>query len=108
LQVLAAAVEADFVGVFSKLAQQRDAALVVASDAYFSGRRSLLVALAMRHGVPTIYERRDSISPMSAGSSATVTTEPTPIASSESIQGGFSRVPGQRTCRCCSRRNSSW
>ncbi len=26
---------------------------------YFSGRRSLLVALAMRHAVPTIYERRD-------------------------------------------------
>ena len=59
LQVLAAGIEADFAGVFSKLAQQRDAALVVASDVYFSGRRSLLVALAMRHAVPTIYERRD-------------------------------------------------
>jgi len=59
LQVLDASVEADFAGVFSKLARQRDAALVVASDVYFSGRRNLLVALAMRHGVPTIYERRD-------------------------------------------------
>ena len=59
LQVLHASVEADFAGVFSKVAQQPDAALVVASDVYFSGRRSLLVALAMRHGVPTVYERRD-------------------------------------------------
>jgi putative ABC transport system substrate-binding protein len=59
LHVLPARFEADFPGVFSKLAQQRDAALMVASDVLFSGRRGLLVALAARHGVPTIYERRD-------------------------------------------------
>jgi putative ABC transport system substrate-binding protein len=59
LQVLPAGIEADFAVVFSKLAQQRDTALIVASEAYFSGRRGLLVALAARHGVPTIYGRRD-------------------------------------------------
>jgi putative ABC transport system substrate-binding protein len=59
LHILPASVEAEFAGIFSKLAQQRDGALVVASDVFFSGRRGLIVALAARHGVPTIYERRD-------------------------------------------------
>jgi putative ABC transport system substrate-binding protein len=59
LHVLHARAEADFASVFSKLVRQRDGARVVASDAFFSGRRGLLVALAARHGVPTIYERRD-------------------------------------------------
>ena len=57
--VLPASSESEFPGAFSKLAQQRDGALIVGSDALFSGRRGLLVALAARHGVPTIYERRD-------------------------------------------------
>jgi ABC-type uncharacterized transport system substrate-binding protein len=59
LHVVSASVEAEFLGAFSKLVQQRDGALIVASDVLFSGRRGLLVALAARHGVPTIYERRD-------------------------------------------------
>jgi putative ABC transport system substrate-binding protein len=59
LYVLPASVDAEFPDIFSKLAQQRDSALIVASDILFSGRRGLLVALAARHGIPTIYERRD-------------------------------------------------
>jgi putative tryptophan/tyrosine transport system substrate-binding protein len=59
LHILPASSEAELAGVFSKLAQQRDGALIVASDVLFSGRRGMLVALAARHGVPTIYERRD-------------------------------------------------
>ena len=59
LHVLPASVEADLLSVFGKLVQQRDGALIVASDPFFSGRRGLVVALAARHGVPTIYERRD-------------------------------------------------
>ena len=59
LQVLPASVEAEIPGAFAKVVQQRDGALIVASDPFFSGRRGLLVALAARHGVPTIYERRD-------------------------------------------------
>ena len=59
LHVLPASVEADIPGAFAKVVQQRDGALIVASDPFFSGRRGLLVALAARHGVPTIYERRD-------------------------------------------------
>ena len=59
LHVLPASVDAELPSVFRKLGQQGDGALIVASDAFFSGRRGLLVALAARHGVPTIYERRD-------------------------------------------------
>jgi len=59
LHVLPASVEAELPSVFGKLVQQRDGALIVASDPFFGGRRGLLVALAMRYGVPTIYERRD-------------------------------------------------
>ena len=59
LQVLPASSEAEFTDVFSKLGQQRNGALIVASDVLFSGRRAALVTLAARHGVPTIYERRD-------------------------------------------------
>jgi len=46
-------------GVFATLVKQQVAALIVASDAYFSGRRGRIVALAARHGVATIYERRE-------------------------------------------------
>jgi putative tryptophan/tyrosine transport system substrate-binding protein len=59
LHVQPASVEAELIDVFSKLAKQGDGALVVASDVFFSGRRGLIVALAARHGVQTIYERRD-------------------------------------------------
>jgi putative ABC transport system substrate-binding protein len=59
LNVLPASADAELPGIFSKLGQQRDSALIVASDILFSGRRGLLVALAARHGIPTIYERRD-------------------------------------------------
>src|SRR5262249_32363936 len=105
LHVLPASVEAELPSVFGKLVQQRDGALIVASDPFFGGRRGLLVALAMRYGVPTIYERRDF--PDAGASSGTVTNELTRIASLASILVGFSRGPDLQTCRCCSRRNSS-
>jgi putative ABC transport system substrate-binding protein len=106
LQVLPAGIEADFVGAFSKLAQQRDTALVVASDAYFSGRRGLLVALATRHGVPTIYERRDF--PDAGGLISYGHHRADAYRQLGIYAGRFSRAPGRRTCRCCNRRNSNW
>ena len=39
--------------------KQQIGALIVASDAYFSGRRGRIVALAARHGIAAIYERRE-------------------------------------------------
>ena len=44
---------------FVTLAAKQIDGLIVGSDAYFSGRRGRIVALAARHGVPAIYERRE-------------------------------------------------
>jgi len=48
--------EIDF--AFATVANQRDGALLVTNDALFISRRDQLVALARRHAVPTIYDRR--------------------------------------------------
>jgi len=44
---------------FQALAQQRVSALLVQADPVFNDRRDKLVALAARHAMPTIYDRRD-------------------------------------------------
>jgi putative ABC transport system substrate-binding protein len=59
LHIVPVGAEAEFAGVFAKLVKPPVGGLVVASDVFFSGRRGLIVALATRHGIPTIYERRD-------------------------------------------------
>ena len=50
--------EAQLYAAFETI-KQRASALIVASNGFFSGRRGLITALAARHGVPAIYERRD-------------------------------------------------
>jgi len=59
IHILTASSDGDFDGVFATLVKQQIGALIVASDAYFSGRRGRIVALAARHGVAVIYERRE-------------------------------------------------
>jgi putative tryptophan/tyrosine transport system substrate-binding protein len=59
IHTLTASSDADFDGVFATLVNQQIGALIVASDPYFSGRRGRIVALATRHGVAAIYERRE-------------------------------------------------
>jgi len=44
--------------VFTTLSQQQAAALVIAGDALFTGELDRLVALAMRHSIPAIYNAR--------------------------------------------------
>ena len=56
---MSAGSDADFDGIFAMLAKQQAGALIVAGDAYFSGRRGRIVALATRYAVPTMYDRRD-------------------------------------------------
>ncbi|HEY4406054.1 MAG TPA: ABC transporter substrate-binding protein [Xanthobacteraceae bacterium] len=46
---------------FADLDRQRAGALVVLGDAYLNSRRDQLVALAARHGIPTIYFFRDFV-----------------------------------------------
>jgi putative ABC transport system substrate-binding protein len=61
LHVLHASTESDFGTVFATLARLRAGALLVATDAFFIGRREQLVTLAARHGVPAIYELGDFV-----------------------------------------------
>ena len=44
---------------FEIFVQKRSAALLVAADPFFDGRREQIVALAARHSIPAIYEDRD-------------------------------------------------
>jgi putative ABC transport system substrate-binding protein len=57
--ILAAATEADFVPVFSKLEQERPDALLVGADPFFNSRREQLVALVGSLRIPAMYEFRE-------------------------------------------------
>jgi ABC-type uncharacterized transport system substrate-binding protein len=59
IYALYASNERDLDAAFLTLAQQRIGALLVQSDPFFTTRRDQLVALALRHAVPTIYEQRE-------------------------------------------------
>jgi putative tryptophan/tyrosine transport system substrate-binding protein len=60
LQVLTANTERDLEIAFTAIVQQQVGALLVGVDGTFLlGHRELLVALAARHSVPTIYDRRE-------------------------------------------------
>jgi putative ABC transport system substrate-binding protein len=58
LHVLHASAEGDFDVVFERLLKLRAGALVIGTDPFFNGRSEQIAALAMRHGVPTIYQYR--------------------------------------------------
>jgi putative tryptophan/tyrosine transport system substrate-binding protein len=59
LHVLTASSERDFDAVFAKLTQLRAGGLVIGPDAFFSSRSEQLGALTVRHGVPTVYDKRE-------------------------------------------------
>jgi putative ABC transport system substrate-binding protein len=59
VHVLRASTEKDFEAAFAMLVSQQASALLVTNNALFNSRREKLVALAARHAVPTIYDRRD-------------------------------------------------
>ena len=58
LQVLKASSESEIDAAFASLPQLQAGALVVGTDAFFESRGEQLVALALRHKVPAIYEMR--------------------------------------------------
>src|SRR5207253_10350 len=59
LHIRKAGGEAEFETAFASLAQVQAGALLVANDPVFNIRREQLAALASRHAVPAIYERRE-------------------------------------------------
>jgi putative tryptophan/tyrosine transport system substrate-binding protein len=58
IHILNASTERDVDTAFATLVQQLDGALLVTNDAFFHDQREQLVALAARHAVPTVYDRR--------------------------------------------------
>ena len=61
IYILNASTEHDIDVAFANLVQRRTDALYVGTDAYFARRRAQLVALAARHTVPAIYDRREFV-----------------------------------------------
>ena len=59
LRVLTANGEPDFEPAFASIAAQRIAGLLVGVDPFFLSKRAPLAALAIRHAVPTMFDRRD-------------------------------------------------
>ena len=57
--VLNASTERDFDGVFAKLIQLRAGGLVIGGGAFFTSHSEQLAVLAVRHAVPTVYNRRE-------------------------------------------------
>jgi putative ABC transport system substrate-binding protein len=58
LQILKASTENEIDDAFAMIVRQQTG-LVVSTDPFFNSRRNQLVALAARHAVPAIYERRE-------------------------------------------------
>jgi putative ABC transport system substrate-binding protein len=59
LSVLEASSEGDFAAAFASIGQDRIGALVIGADPFFFVQRDELVALSMRHAVPTMYFFRE-------------------------------------------------
>ena len=59
LLVLKAGNEADIEKAFAAIAQQKASGLLLQLDPFLQGRREQIVALAARHALPAIYDRRD-------------------------------------------------
>jgi putative ABC transport system substrate-binding protein len=61
LHLLEASSESELITAMAATVQASTSALVVCSDPMFTSRRNLLVALALRYGVPAIYEFREFV-----------------------------------------------
>ena len=88
--------ESELETAFSALAEQRADALVVTVDPFFNSRREILVRLARRYAVPTIYDHQDTVTAgglMSYGTSFAIL-----IAKRASIPAISSMAPNRLIC----------
>ena len=56
---LNASTESEIDATFARLAEQQAGGLVINTDAFFFSRRDQLIALAKRHAIPAIFDRRE-------------------------------------------------
>src|SRR4029079_19204926 len=61
LEVLTASNDGEIDAVFGTLAQRHVGAILVSPDTPFTTRTSRIVALALKHGTPTIFAYRESV-----------------------------------------------
>jgi len=61
IHIVSAGSESDLEPVFATLIEQRASALLVSTDSFFTSQRDRLVALAVRHALPTIYSWREFV-----------------------------------------------
>ena len=61
VRILSASNEAQIEETFAAAAQQRIAALIMSSDAFFTNRRNQVATLAARYTIPTIYAWREYV-----------------------------------------------
>ena len=59
LQIVKATTESEIDAAFATLVQRQAGALLIGGDSFLNSRREQLVALASRHAVPAIYQRRE-------------------------------------------------
>jgi len=74
IRIFRADTESDIDATFTQLAEQRAKALFVNTDSFFFSQRDRLIRLAVRHAIPTIFDRREFVEAgglMSYGGSAT-------------------------------------
>ena len=107
LPVLKAGTESEIDAAFATLVQLHAGALVVGPDPFFNSRREQIVALASRHAVPAIYERREF-----AASGGLISYGPS-LKAPSTARGHLRRKDPQGRqarpiCRSSSRPSSSW
>jgi putative ABC transport system substrate-binding protein len=61
LKILPASSEADIETAFTRFAQQRVNAALIAGDSFFLSRRDQLIAASARHAIPTSYQLREFV-----------------------------------------------
>jgi ABC-type uncharacterized transport system substrate-binding protein len=61
IPIVSAGSESDLETAFATLIKQRVGALLVSTDSFFTSQRDRLVALAVRHALPTIYSWREFV-----------------------------------------------
>src|SRR5262249_27462262 len=95
----------DIEAAFANLSQKPGAALLITVDAFFYNRRALIVTLAARHALPTVYFAREFAEIgglISYGRTLTTNTS-----SSASIRVAYSKARNRPTFPSRSRQNST-